>query len=64
MPNYFVIDDQLAELDTETDTPRIFKEESFLEKSPDKYVLKEALQAVGRIDLVVKLERYLATCKL
>ena len=54
----------MAELDTETDIPRIFKEENFLEKSPDKYVLKEALQAVGRIDLVVKLERYLATCKL
>ena len=64
LPNYFVIDDQLAELQTKTDISRIFKEEGFLEKSRDKYVFKEALQAVGRIDLVVKLERYLATCKL
>ena len=64
MPNYFVIDDQLAELQTEKDIPRIFKDERFLEKSRDKYVFKEALQAVGRIDLVGKLERYLATCKL
>ena len=64
LPNYFVIDDQLAELQTKIDIPRIFKEEGFLEKSRDKYVFKEALQAVGRIDLVVKLERYLATCKL
>ena len=64
MPNYFVIDDQLAELQTKTGISRIFKEEGFLEKSRDKYLFKEALQAVGRIDLVVKLERYLATCKL
>ena len=64
LPNFFVIDDQLAELQTKTDISRIFKEEGFLEKSRDKYVFKEALQAVGRIDLVVKLERYLATCKL
>ena len=64
LPNYFVIDDQLAELQTKTDISRIFKEEGFLEKSRDKYLFKEALQAVGRIDLVVKLERYLATCKL
>ena len=64
LPNYFVIDDQLAELQTKTDISRIFKEEGFLEKSRDKFVFKEALQAVGRIDLVVKLERYLATCKL
>ena len=63
MLNNFAIDGQLAELQTETDIPRIFKEESFLEKSQDKYVFKEALQAVGRIDLVVKLEKYLATCK-
>ena len=64
LPNFFVIDDQLAELQTKTDISRIFKEEGFLEKSRDKYLFKEALQAVGRIDLVVKLERYLATCKL
>ena len=64
LPNYFVIDDQLAELQTKTDISRIFKEEGFLEKSRDKFVFKEALQAVGRIDLVVKLERYVATCKL
>ena len=63
LPNNFAIDDQLAELQTETDIQRLFKEESFLEKSRDKYVFKEVLQAVGRIDLVVKLERYLATCK-
>ena len=61
--NYFIIDDQLAELQTETDIPRIFKREKFLQKSRDKYVFKEALQAIGRIDLVVKLERYIATCK-
>ena len=64
MPNYFVIDDQLAELQTETDIPRIFKGENLLQKSPDKYVFKEALQAIGRTDLVVKLESYIVTCKL
>ena len=63
MPNNFAIDDQLTELQTETDIPRIYKEESFLEKRRDKYVFKEALQAVGRIDLVVKLEKYLTTYK-
>ena len=61
--NYFIIDDQLAELQTETDIPRIFKGEKLLQKSRDKYVFKKALQAIGRIDLVVKLERYIATCK-
>ena len=64
MPNYFVIDDQLAELQTETDIPRIFKGENLLQKSRDKYVFKEALQAIGRTDLVVKLENYIVTCKL
>ena len=64
MPNYFVIDDQLAELQTETDISRIFKGGNLLQKSRDKYVFKEALQAIGRTDLVVKLESYIVTCKL
>ena len=64
MPNYFVIDDQLAELQTETDISRIFKGGNLLQKSRDKYVFKEALQAIGRTDLVVKLESCIVTCKL
>ena len=64
MPNYFVIDDQLAELQTETDISRIFKGGNLLQKSRDKYVFKEAFQAIGRTDLVVKLESYIVTCKL
>ena len=64
MPNYFVIDDELAELQTETDISRIFKGGNLLQKSRDKYVFKEALQAIGRTDLVVKLESYIVTCKL
>ena len=64
MPNYFVIDDQLDELQTEKDITRIFKEGNFLEKNQDRHAFKEALEAIGRIDLVVKLEKHLATCKL
>ena len=64
MPNYFVIDDQLAELQTETDISRIFKGGNLSQKSRDKYVFKEALQAIGRTDLVVKLESCIVTCKL
>ena len=63
MPNYFVIDDQLDELQTENDIKRIFKGGKFLEKNQDRHAFKEALQAIGRIDLVVKLEKYLVTCK-
>ena len=59
-----VIDDQLAELQTETDISRIFKGGNLLQKSRDKYVFKEALQAIGRTDLVVKLESCIVTCKL
>ena len=54
----------MAEFQTGTDIPRIFKEENFLQKSRNKYVFKEALQAVGRIDLVEKLEGYIVTRKL
>ena len=64
MPNYFVIDDQLAELQTDPDISRIFKGGNLLQKSRDKYVFKEALQAIGRTDLVVKLESCIVTCKL
>ena len=64
MTNYFIIDDQLAELQTEEDITGFFKGVNFLQKSRDKHVFKEALQVVGRIDLVAKLERYIAICKL
>ena len=64
LPNYFVIDDQLDELQTEKDITRIFKGGNFLQQNQDRRAFKEALQAIGRIDLVVKLEKYLTTCKL
>ena len=64
MYKYFVIDNQLDELQTEKDITRIFKRGNFLQKNQDRHAFKEALKAIGRIDLVVKLEKYIATCKL
>ena len=64
MCNYFVVDDQLDDFQTEKDITRIFKGGNVLEKKQDRHAFKEALQAIGRTDLVVKLEKYLATCKL
>ena len=61
---YFVIDNQLDEMQNEKDVTRIFKGGNFLQKNQDRYAFKEALKAIGRIDLVVKLEKYIATCKL
>lgn len=61
---YFVIDNQLDELQTEKDVTRIFKGGNFLQKNQDRHAFKEALKAIGRIDLIVKLEKYIATCKL
>ena len=64
MTIFFVIDNLFDELQTEKDIRRILRGGNFLQKNQDRHAFKQALQAIGRIDLVVKLERYIATCKL
>ena len=51
-------------MQTEENITKIFKGGNVLQKSRDKLVFKEALQVIGRIDLAVKLERYIAISKL
>ena len=59
LSNYLYLENQLSKLQTGKDIAIIFEKESVLQKNRDRKVFKEALQAVRRNDLAVKLEKYI-----
>lgn len=59
LSNYLHLENQLWELQTGKDIARIFEKENVLQKNRDRKVFQEALQAVRRNDLAVKLEKYI-----
>ena len=62
--NFFIVEEQLLELQTVEDLEIIFEKENFLKEDEDRYVFRKALEIIGRIDLVKKFEIYLAAGKL
>ena len=59
LSNYFCLENQLWELQTGKDIAILFEKENVLQKNRDRKVFEEALQAVRRNDLAVKLEKYI-----
>lgn len=55
---YLFVEGQLAVLETGGDVEIIFEQETYLEENLE--IMKESLKAIGRNDLVTKLEIYLA----
>ena len=62
--NFFIVEEQLLELQTVEDLEIIFEKGNFLKEDEDRYVFRKALEIIGRIDLVKKFEIYLAAGKL
>ena len=50
----------MEEVQTGKDIAIFFEKDNFLQKNQDRQIFKKALQAIGRNDLVVKLEKYVA----
>ena len=48
-------------MQTGKDVATIFKQENTLQKNGDREALKKSLQVIGRSDLAVKLQKYIAT---
>ena len=61
--NYFVIGDQLSELETGEDVAIMFGKCNIQGGDDVRRALKEALQIIGRRDLTTQLEIYLAAGK-
>ena len=61
MSNYLVLENKLTEMKTGKDVAIIFKQENVLQKNGDREAFKKSLQVIGRNDLAVKLEKYIAT---
>ena len=60
LTNFFSVDDQLEELEDGEDVAIMFKKCNMLEEKDNREAFKESLQIIGRKDLVMKLEIYLA----
>ena len=63
MSSYFIVEDQLAELETGEDIAIMFKKCNLLEENYDRKTFKKSLQIIGRSDLTNALEIYLAAGK-
>lgn len=61
LSNYLVLENILTEIQTGKDVAIIFKQENVLQKNGDREALKRSLQVIGRIDLTIRLEKYIAT---
>ena len=61
LSNYLVLENILTEIQTGKDVAIIFKQENVLQKNGDREALKRFLQVIGRIDLAIRLEKYIAT---
>lgn len=61
LSNYLVLENILTEIQTGKDVAIIFKQENVLQKNGDREALKRSLQVIGRIDLAIRLEKYIAT---
>lgn len=59
----FFLEEQLVEFETGEDIAIAFQEENLLENDLERWILKKALQFIGRDDLATKLEIYLAAGK-
>lgn len=64
LSNYLVLENILTEIQTGKDVAIIFKQENVLQKNGDREALKRFLQVIGRIDLAIRLEKYIATSTL
>ena len=63
MPNYFVLENQLAELKSGEDVAIIFNEGNFLQDNQNRQTFKKTLQIIEKSDLVTKLEIYIGASK-
>ena len=60
MFNYFFVEDQVAEFETAEDVTLILMKGKLLEDNIIRETFKKSLQIIGRNDLVIKFEIYLA----
>lgn len=60
LTNFFSVDDQLEELEDGEDVAIMFEKLNMLEEKDNREAFKDSLQIIGRKDLVMKLEIYLA----
>ena len=63
MTNSFLVEKQSEELEIGEDVEIVFKKEKLLKGDLDRQTFKKALETIGRKDLAIKLDIYVAVGK-